>query len=239
MQQFDQPKKQGLYDPRYEHDACGIGFIANVNGKVTHHTVTQGISMLCRLEHRGAQAGDSKTGDGAGILTQIPHLFFQEVFSEQCIREPGSYGVGMVFLPNDTLQRMKCEEIFQTIVEEEGQKFLGWRTVPVQDSHIGDRAKKSQPFIRQLFIGKNVSDEEQFERILYIIRKRTERRVKKAVPDVNDTFYVASLSARTIVYKGMLTPNQLGQYYLDLQDEAFQSSFVLVHSRYSTNSTLR
>ncbi|WP_449540503.1 glutamate synthase large subunit [Ferdinandcohnia sp. Marseille-Q9671] len=238
MQQYKQPNKQGLYDPKFEHDACGIGFIANLKAEATHQTVTQGISMLCRLEHRGAQAGDSKTGDGAGILTQLPHLFFQKVCSEVSIKDPGSYGVGMVFLPQEPLLRKQYEEEFQSVVEEEGQEVLGWRTVPVQDNTIGESAKQSQPFIRQLFIGKseNVRTEEEFERILYVIRKRVEKRIREQQFADSDSFYVASLSARTIVYKGMLTPEQLDHFFLDLQDEAFQSSFILVHSRYSTNT---
>ncbi|MEH7237481.1 glutamate synthase large subunit [Bacillus sp. JJ1562] len=236
MQQFRQPNKQGLYNLKFEHDACGIGFIADLKGVATHHTVTQGISMLGRLEHRGGQAGDTNTGDGAGILTQLPHMFFQKVCSELSIIEPGAYGVAMVFLPQDPVLRSRCEEVFQRVVKEEGQSLLAWRTVPVQDHSIGEKAKMSQPFIRQLFIGKSSVDEEEFERSLYVIRKRTEKRIREDQLAGNETFYVASLSARTIVYKGMLTPAQLDQYYLDLKDNTFQSSFILVHSRYSTNT---
>jgi glutamate synthase domain-containing protein 2/glutamate synthase domain-containing protein 1/glutamate synthase domain-containing protein 3 len=238
MQYCQQPTKQGLYDSKYEHDACGIGFIAELNRGASHHTVKQGISMLRRLEHRGAQAGDSQTGDGAGILTQLPHLFFKKVCPQMKMKGQGSYGVGMVFLPHDAELRRQCEEAFQAIIKEEGQQLLGWRTVPVDDSTIGENAKNSQPFIRQLFIGKAnyLTDEEEFERTLYVIRKRTEKRILQGQLAGNETFYVASLSARTIVYKGMLTPEQLEQYYLDLQDEAFESAFALIHSRYSTNT---
>ncbi|MFD1778127.1 glutamate synthase large subunit [Fredinandcohnia salidurans] len=236
MQQIRQPNKQGLYDPQFEHDACGIGFIADLKGEAAHQTVTQGISMLCRMEHRGAQAGDSNTGDGAGILTEIPHLFFQKSCSKLSMMEPGSYGVAMVFLPQNPVLRKQCQDAFETIVEEEGQELLGWRTVPVDDKTIGESARKSQPFICQLFIGNNVGDVEEFERLLYVIRKRTEKKIREAQLSKNETFYVASLSARTIVYKGMFTPGQLDQYYLDLKDNDFQSSFVLVHSRYSTNT---
>ncbi|MEK5442882.1 glutamate synthase large subunit [Fredinandcohnia sp. FSL W7-1320] len=236
MQQIRQPNKQGLYDPKYEHDACGIGFIADLKGEATHQTVTQGISMLCRMEHRGAQAGDSNTGDGAGILTQIPHLFFQKACSKLSMKEPGSYGVAMVFLPQNPVLRKQCQDTFQNIVEDEGQELLEWRTVPVDGKSIGDSARKSQPFICQLFIGNKVGDGEEFERLLYVIRKRTEKKIREAQLAANETFYVASASARTIVYKGMLTPGQLDQYYLDLKDYDFQSSFVLVHSRYSTNT---
>ncbi|MBP1932787.1 glutamate synthase large subunit [Ammoniphilus resinae] len=232
------PMKQGLYDPSFEHDACGIGFIANLKEGASHLPVKQGISMLCRLEHRGAQAGDSGSGDGAGILTQIPHSFFQNDCSQFSIKEPGSYGVGMVFLPHDEEIRARCEEVLNRVIEEEGQELLGWRTVPVNDSCLGKAAKTSQPFIRQVFIGrgKEHRDEELFERKLYIIRKRSKKEIHDRGVAKDGTFYVASLSARTIVYKGMLTPDQLEKYYLDLQNEAYQSSFSLVHSRYSTNT---
>jgi len=232
------PMKQGLYDPSFEHDACGIGFIANLKEGASHHPVKQGISMLCRLEHRGAQASDSGSGDGAGILTQLPHSFFQRVCSQFEIKEPGSYGVGMVFSPHDNKTRAQCEEVLNQVIKEEGQELLGWRTVPVNDSCLGEAAKTSQPFIRQVFIGrgKEIEDEETFERKLYIIRKRTEKWIHEKELTKDETFYVASLSARTIVYKGMLTPDQLGKFYLDLLDEAYQSSFALVHSRYSTNT---
>lgn len=232
MQQNQQPKKQGLYDPNFEHDACGIGFIASLKGKANRLILEQGIEMLCRLEHRGAQAGDSSTGDGAGIMTTIPHLFFKKVCSSMQIKTPGSYGVGMIFLPPNQDVREQCEKFVQQMIEEEGQDFLGWRTVTIDDSSIGKKAKASQPWIRQIFIGRarNMTSNE-FERKLFVIRKR----IEKKLSHING-FYVASLSSRTIVYKGMLTPTQLEQFYLDLQDEDFKSSFILVHSRYSTNT---
>lgn len=238
MNQHKLPTKQGLYDPDFEHDACGIGFIANLKGDTTHNIVKQGISMLCRLEHRGGQASDPDTGDGAGILSKLPHELFQKACSHFELKGQGQYGVGMVFMPQDKEIRKQCEKAFNKIVEEEGQIVLGWRTVPTNDENIGATAKESQPYVRQLFIGKasNVTNDESFERILYMIRRRTEKIVQKKKLAENETFYIASLSARTIVYKGMLTPEQLDKYYLDLQDEAFKSSFVLVHSRYSTNT---
>lgn len=231
-------RKQGLYDPKYEHDACGIGFIASLDGVASYDTILEGLSMLARMEHRGTQENHSKTGDGAGLLIQLPHLLFQKACPDLSKRDPGSYGVAMVFLPHDSKRRKQCENVFETIVAEEGQRVLCWRTVPVQDRSIGDKAKKSQPLIRQLFIGKSVKvgDDEEFERTLYLIRKRTEKRIAQQRLAGDETFYVASLSARTIVYKGMLTPAQLPQYYSDLRDESLQSSFVLVHSRYSTNT---
>ena len=238
MQHRKLPMKQGLYDPSFEHDACGIGFIVNLKEGASHAPVKQGITMLCRLEHRGAQAGDSGSGDGAGILTQIPHSLFQIDSSQFGIKEPGTYGVGMVFLPQNEKTRAQCEEVLNQVIKEEGQGLLGWRTVPVDDSCLGKEAKISQPFIRQVFIGRGkvIGDEETFERKLYIIRKRTENMIRERGLAKDETFYVASLSARTIVYKGMLTPDQLEKYYLDLQNEAYRSRFALVHSRYSTNT---
>lgn len=238
MNQKNLPMKQGLYDPAYEHDACGIGFVAKVKGGTSHNTVKQGISMLCRMEHRGGQASDPDTGDGAGILTGLPHELFQRECSQFELKGQGEYAVGMLFMPQNILLRNQCEDVLNKIIEEEEQKLLGWRTVPTNDQKIGVTARESQPFICQVFIGKaddNV-DEETFERKLFIIRKRTEKIVHEKQLAGDETFYVASLSARTIVYKGMLTPEQLDQYYLDLQAEAYKSTFVLVHSRYSTNT---
>ncbi|WP_458412844.1 glutamate synthase large subunit [Schinkia sp. CFF1] len=238
MSQAKQPMSQGVYHPRNEHDACGIGFIANLKGKASHQIVQQGITMLCRLEHRGGQADDLDTGDGAGILTQLPHDFFQRECSQFRLKVQGTYGVGMVFLPQDILLRRQCEDAFNKTIEEEGQVLLGWRTVPTNDEKIGTKAKESQPFVRQVFIGKAVEayDDDSFERTLFIIRKRTEKIVREKLLAVSEMFYVASLSARSIVYKGMLTPEQLAEYYLDLKDAAFASTFALVHSRFSTNT---
>ena len=237
MKRFTLPVKQGLYNPKFEHDACGIGFIADLKNKASHQTVKKGISMLCRLEHRGSQGGDDQTGDGAGILIQIPHLFFQKTCSQLSKKEPGSYGIGMVFLPQDPELRSQCEKEFERIVEEEDQEFLGWRTVPVDDKDIGGKAKEAQPFIRQIFIGKaGQQNDDDFERTLYMIRKRTEKSIREQQLSGNESFYAASLSSRTIVYKGMLAPEQLDQFYIDLQAEDFKSTFVLVHSRYSTNT---
>ncbi|RBW69498.1 glutamate synthase large subunit [Bacillus taeanensis] len=233
------PNKQGLYDPNFEHDACGIGLIANLKGKPAHDIVTQGVNMLTKLEHRGGQGSDPATGDGAGIMLQIPHDFFVKECEKVNINLPerDKYGVGMVFFPMDGEKRMAYEKKFETIIEEEGQQFLGWRTVPVNNVTLGKGAKASQPFVRQVFIGaaEELNDQLAFERKLYVIRKR----VEKAVVELNKheaDFYVASLSSRTIVYKGMLTPEQLDTFYMDLQDEGFESAFSLVHSRFSTNT---
>lgn len=237
MNQMRPPVKQGLYNPAYERDACGIGFIANVKGKREHTIVKQGLTMLSRMEHRGGQGSDPATGDGAGIMTQIPHHFFTKEISTLSGYEEGNYGVGMVFLPENSSQRKQCEEAFQDMITQEGLDFLGWRTVPTNDSSIGVNAKASQPSIRQVFIGKSSEmNELEFDRKLYVIRKRVEKEVREKQLAQDSTFYVASLSSRTIVYKGMLTPEQIDQFYLDLQDEAYNSAFSLVHSRYSTNT---
>ncbi|RNA67966.1 glutamate synthase large subunit [Alteribacter keqinensis] len=239
MRKHGYPVKQGLYDPVNEHEACGIGMIANIDGSKSHAIVQNAINILSNLEHRGGQSADVSTGDGAGILTQIPHRFFVK----QCDREDivlpdeGEYGIGMVFLPEDQDTRMKCKAIFEEIIKEEGQTFLGWRTVPVNDSFVGIEAKKTKPAIRQVFIrcSQKINDQDEFERRLYIIRKRTEIEISKRLKG-QDAFYISSLSTRTIVYKGMLVPEQLDSFYIDLNHPEFKSALALVHSRFSTNT---
>ena len=232
------PVSQGLYSPEQEHEACGIGMIANINGKQTHSIVQHAITILCNMEHRGGQSSDTSTGDGAGILTQIPHRFFQKQCEKENIYLPreGEYGVGMVFLPKDHDTRMKSKDIFERIIAEEGQTFLGWRPVPINDSFVGKVAAKTKPTIRQLFIkvSEDIKNPLDFERKLYIIRKRieTEMASKKEYEDV----YISSLSTRTIVYKGMLIPEQLDSFYIDLNHPDFKSALALVHSRFSTNT---
>lgn len=227
------PRKQGLYDPKFEHDACGIGFIANLKQKRSNDIVQQALTMLCQLEHRGALGSDPETGDGAGIMVQIPHDFFQKVCGEANMElpAPGKYGVGMLFLPADPDKRALYEKRLEEIVQEEGQTLLGWRDVPVDSTKIGKTARESQPVFRQVFIGAkdDTTDPLAFERKLYVIRKQAEKAA-------GEDFYVASLSSRTIVYKGLLTPGQLATFYLDMQDPAFTSVFALVHSRFSTNT---
>jgi glutamate synthase domain-containing protein 2/glutamate synthase domain-containing protein 1/glutamate synthase domain-containing protein 3 len=232
------PLKQGLYDSEFEHDACGIGFIANVKGCISNQIIRQGLSMLNRLEHRGGQGSDPATGDGAGIMTQLPHQFFLTKCVKMNIPEIGNYGVGMIFLPQKPQWRERCEHVLKEIIEEEGLQLLGWRTVPTDDSTLGNSAKMSQPYIRQVFIGKLAKEMEadSFERRLYVIRKRTEKAIQEKQLAGNEMFYFSSLSSRTIVYKGMLTPEQLDAFYVDLQEETFESSFSLVHSRFSTNT---
>ncbi|MBC5635457.1 glutamate synthase large subunit [Ornithinibacillus sp. BX22] len=238
MTKRNYPRAQGLYNPVFEHEACGIGMIANINGNRTHSIVQNAINMLCNMEHRGGQSADTSTGDGAGILTQIPDRFFQKQCAKEGVRLPraGEYAIAMIFLPNELETRVECKRIIESIVEEEGQTFLGWRPVPLNDSFIGSLAAKTKPTIRQGFIQKSpdITDSKSFERKLYIIRKRIEH-VMNQNPAYYDT-YISSLSSRTIVYKGMLIPEQLDSFYIDLNHPEFKSALALVHSRFSTNT---
>ncbi len=233
------PKKQGLYDPQFEHDNCGIGFLAHMKGKKSHQVVKDALHVLRNLEHRGGQGDEVNTGDGAGILLQKPHRFFKKVCLADGITLPSEdeYGVGMLFLPQDEEARKNCEKGLEAIIEKENMELLGWRTVPVDDSMLGNAAKAAMPFIRQLFIKRipSLKTELDFERKLYVIRKRAEQELIQFVPE-NESFYFASFSSRTIVYKGMLTTEQVDQFYLDITDEDFQTAIALVHSRFSTNT---
>ncbi|MDP4179646.1 MAG: glutamate synthase large subunit [Bacillota bacterium] len=234
------PPKQGLYDPQYEKDACGIGFVVNVKGKRSNKIVGQALTILNNLTHRGGSGSEPNTGDGAGILIQIPHNFFKKELSSNGMSLPeyGDYGVGMIFLPPDSGERAKCEKKLEDIIKSEGQTLLGWRTAPTDDSSLGNSAKACMPYIRQVFIGKSsdIKDDLDFERKLYVIRKQAEKSIRYAEKDNNEFFYIASLSCRTIVYKGMLTAGQVGEFYKDLANDEVDTAMALVHSRYSTNT---
>ncbi len=234
------PPNQGLYDSKFEHDACGIGFVVNIKGTKSHEIVQQGLTILNNLDHRGARGAESNTGDGAGILMQIPHVFLEKNSKNLGIElpAPGQYAVGMVFLPPEPSLRAECEKIFAAIVHEEGQTLLGWRSVPTNDSSLGQSAKACKPYIRQVFIGRNpnLHNDLAFERKLYVIRKQAEKNIRYSGNNGYESFYIASLSARTLVYKGMLTPEQLEQFFPDLADPAMESALALVHSRFSTNT---
>jgi glutamate synthase domain-containing protein 2/glutamate synthase domain-containing protein 1/glutamate synthase domain-containing protein 3 len=233
-------RKQGLYDPRFEHDACGVGFVANIKGIKSHDIVQKGLQVLQNLTHRGACGCDPLTGDGAGILMQVPHEFLKKECKALRIQLPdaGEYGAGMVFLPPDIGERNVCKEMFERIVHEEGQKLLGWRTVPTDPNKCGPLARKVMPEIRQIFIGrgKGIRDGDALERKLYVIRKRVERAVRQDGMRDSESFYVSSLSSRTIVYKGLLLPEQIPQFYVDLVDPTMVSALALVHQRFSTNT---
>ncbi|HEV2061871.1 MAG TPA: glutamate synthase large subunit [Solirubrobacteraceae bacterium] len=227
------PQATGLYDPRYEHDACGVAFVARLDSRPTREVVDKGLTALENLEHRGATGADHRTGDGAGILVQIPDAFFRAVVDFE-LPPAGEYGVGTVFLPRDDARRRKLEELIELNVRVEGQKVLGWRDVPVDEAHVGDTANTTRPHIRQLFVGNGLTDEyagdqAAFERKLYVIRRIVEL---AAGPD----FYSASFSSRTVVWKGMLIPEQLRGFYPDLQHPEMRSAIALVHSRFSTNT---
>ncbi|MGE5659863.1 MAG: glutamate synthase large subunit [Actinomycetota bacterium] len=232
------PPKQGLYDPQFEHDACGVGFIVHQKGKKSHEIVEQALTILVNLDHRGACGCEPNTGDGAGILMQVPHKFLQKVAAAENITlpEPGQYGVGAIYSSPDRAIREQSQQIFEQIVAEEGLKVLGWRDVPTDNSSLGDTAKSSEPFMQQVFIQRSpeLTDEAAFERKLYVIRKRTHKAIRKDT--LNPWWYQSSLSCRTLVYKGMLMPVQVGQYYPDLQDPDLESALALVHSRFSTNT---
>ena len=232
------PEKQGLYDPQFEHDACGIGFIANIKGKTSHGIINQAIQILKNLAHRGGVGSEPDTGDGAGILIQMPHAFMKKVCKNEGIKLPkkGDYGVGMLFLSPDKDTREESLERLTKIIDGEKQKLLGIREVPVYDVCIGNSAREAMPHIVQVFIGKGDEslDADSFERKLYIIGKLAEKEIRKS--GLDNYFYFASLSARTVVYKGMLTPDQVNEFYLDLKDVDMETAIALVHSRFSTNT---
>ena len=229
----DRSAPQGLYDPSDERDACGVGFIAHVKGSPSHEIVHDALRLLEGLSHRGAVGCDPHTGDGAGILLQIPHTFFARQLSAIGIRLPatGRYAVGMLFLPADPGERRACELVLETVIADEGRSLLCWRDVPVDPTAIGDVARASAPTIRQVFIARGGMTEAAFERKLYIIRRQVENAI-----GTRAGFHVASLSSRTIVYKGMVTPRQLPAFYSDLRSPDIASALALVHSRFSTNT---
>lgn len=240
MHHHNLPEKQGLYDPAFEHDACGMGFVVNIKGVKSHDIIDEALTVLENLNHRGASGADENTGDGAGILIQIPHDFLQrecEVLGFS-LPEKGNYGVGMIFAHKYDDFRATQIETFEDLIEEEGQKVLGWREVPIDKTNVGDSARAAMPRFIQVFIEKDpsITDPMDFERKLYVIRKRAERVLVPMAEEKGGTFYVASLSSKTIVYKGMLTAEQLRSFYLDLSDLDCESSLAMVHSRFSTNT---
>src|SRR5579862_259802 len=232
--------RQGLYDPRYEHDACGVGFIANIKNRKSHRIILDGVNILHNLAHRGAVSADPLAGDGAGILIQNPDRLFRAEAQKLKFNLPpaGSYGVGMVFLSRNPETRRACEEGIEALVRAEGQIFLGWRDVPVDPSFLGETIRPNAPVIRQFFVekGPRCADTDALERKLYVIRKQSHATLRaKKLPD-NGNFYIASLSTRTVIYKGMVIAERLGFFYKDLQDERTESALALVHARFSTNT---
>jgi glutamate synthase (NADPH/NADH) large chain len=234
----NQPKKQGLYSPSNERDACGVGFVAHIKGKKSHEIVQKGLELLTNLTHRGATGYDPKLGDGAGLLMQMPDAFMRKEAAKLNINLPdaGQYAVGNVFLPQNAKNREACEALIGKIIAEENQTLLGWRDVPVDNSNIAQAARDVEPTMRQLMIGATSADQTVFERKLFVIRKRIEHAVRALNLQDKATFYIPSLSSRTIVYKGMLLANEVGVYYKDLNDETLVSALALVHQRFSTNT---
>jgi len=232
------PAKQGLYDPQFEHDACGVGFVVNMKGVKSHEIIQQALTILINLDHRGACGCEPNTGDGAGILMQLPHKFLSKVAAAEGIALPGPgyYGVGMVFDSKNPETAGQSSAIFNRIVEEQGQKVLGWREIPTNNCSLGKTAVSAEPRMRQVFVarGANCPDEASFERKLYVIRKCAAKEIRLAA--THEDWYVASLSCRTMTYKGMLMPAQVTQYYPDLTDPDMESALALVHSRFSTNT---
>src|SRR3954468_17546690 len=241
------PPAQGLYDPAHEHDACGVGFVVHVKGQRSHSIVEQALKVLINLLHRGACGCEANTGDGAGILIQMPDRFFRRETPRLGFTLPRErhYGAGLIFLPRDAALRAKIQTRFEEIIVEEGQRVLGWRDVPTDDSSVGPSAVAVEPCFRQLFIGRGAAfaglaeDSEtdlRFERKLYVIRKRVEHAVDAmGLPD-RSSFYVPSLSSKTIIYKGMLTATQIAPMFPDLDDPEVESALALVHQRFSTNT---
>ena len=246
----DGKRRQGLYDPAFEHDSCGVGFVVDVKGKKSHKIVDQALTVLLNLRHRGACGCEANTGDGAGILIQIPHTFLKEVCAKEKIQlpSPKEYGVGMIYLSPNAEERKNCEKLFEQIIKEESQHFLGWRTVPTDDSSLGDTAKSSEPVVRQVFIGRGpkLQDDLAFERKLYVIRKRAENAIRYGNVPARDRsafggkggayFYISSLSYKTMIYKGMLMSEQVSAFHPELSDPRVESALALVHSRFSTNT---
>ena len=239
------PPKQGLYDPWFEHDACGLGVVANIKGRKSNKILRQALVVLRNMDHRGGQGADMNSGDGAGILLQLPHTFLVKECAKLDIElpQPGHYAVGFMFLPPDVVERENTQRHFEKLVTANGQELLGWRNVPVDPEVLGEKSRQSQPFMAQVFIKASPQiidrlsiDDNAFERQLYSIRRQAENHIRYGRLRGGRYFYIASLSSRTIVYKGMLTTEQLGSFYSDLQDSSMETAMALVHSRFSTNT---
>jgi glutamate synthase (NADPH/NADH) large chain len=241
------PAATGLYDPQNEKDACGVGFVAHIKGERSHQIILDSDHLACRMDHRGARGSEKNTGDGAGMLTALPHEFLIKVAKQDLNKElpaPGKFSAGNVFLPTDDKEREFCKQVIETIIAEEGQELIGWRPVPTdaEAADIGPTARNAQPVIEQLFIAAGQVDGKQlegdaFERALYLIRKRATHKLRSGGELTQaEMFYVCSLSTKVLIYKGMLTPGQVRTFYLDLQDEDYTSHLAMVHSRFSTNT---
>jgi glutamate synthase domain-containing protein 1 len=243
QQEAGQPGQQplrtvGLYDPSYEHDACGVGFVVNLDGIQSHAIIEKGLAVLENLSHRGATGADANTGDGAGIMIQVPDAFLQDECKSLRIKLPkaGAYGVGMLFLPRDEERRHACMTIVESVVLEEDGVFLGWRDVPTDGSMLGERARREQPVVKQAFVTIKGVTQDSLERRLYIMRKQIEKRALAVVDGNREAFYIPSFSSRTLVYKGLMMASQVMPFYTDLSAESLVSAVAVVHQRYSTNT---
>ena len=227
------PRQQGLYRPEFEHDNCGIGFVTHIRGRKSHDIIKMGLEVLENMTHRGAEGADSKTGDGAGILIQVPRDFY--LIQGYNVPPEGQFGTGIIFLPKDEAQAGQCLEIFESILMEEGVNIIDYREVPRNPEVIGELSRAVEPAMKQVLCEADL-DQLDLERKLYVVRKRTENAILKSAIPQKDHFYIPSLSTRVLIYKGMLTSEQLREYYLDLQDKRLSSAIALVHSRFSTNT---
>ncbi len=229
--------RQGLYDPRFEHDSCGVGFIVNIKGEKSHQIVTDGLRILKNLSHRGAVGADPDAGDGAGMLLQLSDRFFRSVV-DFALPEAGFYAVGMIFLPRSRAGQAESRGIIERYIFDQNQKLLGWRDVPVVNTNLGQSVKPTEPVIVQVFVGSGdaMEDQDAFERKLFVIRKQIEKRIRESDFEGKSDFYVSTLSSRVINYKGMLLATQIGEYYPDLTDPRMESALALVHQRFSTNT---
>ena len=232
MQQNKIHQQKGLYDPAYEHDACGVGLVANIYGEGSHSIVENGLTVLEHMNHRGAEGADPLSGDGAGIMIQIPHEFI--VSKGIAVPSKGEYGTGLVFLPKEGTEQQQCVEQIEALIRQEGLRLIAWRDVPVNSAILGKSSGKSEPAVKQLFVANDEDREISFELRLYLLRKKVEQFMMQQQAD--ETCYIVSLSSKRMVYKGMLTTTQLRNYYPDLTDEHFTSAIALVHSRFSTNT---
>ncbi|MBV8664662.1 MAG: glutamate synthase subunit alpha, partial [Hyphomicrobiales bacterium] len=234
------PRAQGLYDPANERDSCGVGVVADMNGRKSHSILEKGLQILVNLDHRGATGADATLGDGCGVLTQIPHGFFAEECAKlgMTLPEPGAYAIGQFFMPRDPAARAQVEAIVVETIAAEGHALIGWRDIPVDNSGLGERVKAVEPVQRQVFIGRpsSVADEDTFERKLFILRKVISNRVYAVGGDDIAEYYPVSMSCRTVVYKGMVLVHQLAPYYTDLLDPRFETALALVHQRFATNT---
>ncbi|ABR49525.1 Glutamate synthase (ferredoxin) [Alkaliphilus metalliredigens QYMF] len=238
MKRFELPEKQGLYDPSMEKDSCGLGFIAHIKGHQNHEILKQGLQILKSLKHRGAVGADATTGDGSGILIQIPQDFFKEEVEALNIDlpDPGDYAVGMIFLPRDPNARLFCEGVIERVIREEKQNLLGWREVPIDEAGCGESAKATRPVVAQFFLARKGQSKALFEQKLLVVRKRAQQEVRSAQKPYTDHFYVCSLCSKTIIYKGQILGYKLEEFYVDLLDERVITAIALVHERYSTNT---